>query len=130
MTETGRRAHGELEAQVLRTLWGGERPLTAKEIQQALPGQLPAHTTVLTALDRLRGKGDVERAGVDARGIRFAATRTEAEHTGLAMLQHLTGAGDRRAALMRFAGHLGAEDIELLRRAISPDGHSQPLTGP
>lgn len=121
MEQGRRRAHGQLEAHVLQALWAAAQPMTAREILEAIPGRTPAHTTVLTALERLRDKGDVERISADARGIRFAATRTEAEHTGLAMLQRLSHATDREAALMRFAGSLDAKDVAFLRQAISTD---------
>lgn len=47
-----RRAYGELEAQVLQMLWSAETALTAKQIQRAMPGDAPAHTTILTSLTR------------------------------------------------------------------------------
>lgn len=121
-----RRAYGELEAQVLHALWAASAPLTAKEVQQAIMGASPAHTTVLTALSRLSEKGDVERIGAAARGIRFAATRTEAEHTGLGMLRKLNDASDRQGALMRFMGDLDEQDLDFLHRELfhgdEPDG--------
>lgn len=118
MSNAPRRAYGELEAQVLQVLWSAETPLTAKQIQRAMPGDAPAHTTILTALTRLSTKGDVERVGHAARGIRFAATRTEAEHAGLGMLRTLNDTSDRQAALMRFMGDLDDTDLEFLQREL------------
>lgn len=117
-----RRSRGELEALVLRALWEHEEPMTAKELVTAIPGARPAHTTVLTALDRLAAKGQVYRVGEERRGVRFAATHTEEEHVGLAMLDRLGRAQSRSAALQHFAGRLDAEDIAALRKALNtPD---------
>lgn len=112
------RASGELEQELLRILRASDHPLTGKEIQAAVPEPLPAYTTILTALDRLRTKGDVVRVGEEARGIRFAATRSDAEHAGQVMLDGLAGSRDRQAALLAFAGNLDDEDLSTLRRAV------------
>ncbi|MVA74849.1 transcriptional regulator [Auraticoccus sp. F435] len=114
-----RRARGELEAALLRALWQGEEPLSAQELAGRLPGTTPAVTTVLTALERLRVKGEVVRVG-GARGVRFAAARSESEFTGEAMLATLADSGDRTAALLKFAGSLDPEDVAALRRALDP----------
>lgn len=114
-----RRAPGELEALVLRTLWDGGAPMTAKQLQAAIPGPTPAHTTVLTALERLQSKGQVRRVGEEQRGVRFVPTRTEEEYVGLAMLDRLERAQHRSAALQHFAGRLSAEDVAALRQALS-----------
>ncbi len=121
MGGVGRRAYGELEAQVLQVLWSAEAPLTAKQIQRDMPGDAPAHTTILTSLARLSAKGDVERVGNAARGIRFAATRTEAEHAGLGMLRTLNDTSDRHGALMRFMGDLDDTDLAFLQRELFPE---------
>lgn len=113
-----RRERGELEAHVLRVLWDAGEPLTAKQIQAAIPGPAPAHTTVLTALDRLGAKGHVRRTGDQIRNVRFAATRSEDEHTSLAMLARLESSRDREGALLRFAGTLDDAELDVLRRAM------------
>lgn len=116
-----RRPRGELEALVLQALWDSGEPMTAKELQAAIPGARPAHTTVLTALERLRAKGQVTRAGEERRGVRFVATRTEEEHVGLAMLDRLERAQHRSAALQHFAGRLSEQDVAALRKALSDE---------
>lgn len=117
-----RRTRGELEAQVLRVLWDHDEPLTARQIQQLLPGATPAHTTVLTALDRLGAKGHVERVGDQTRDITFAASHTEQEFVSQAMLNRLGNSRDREAALLHFAGTLDDSDIDVLRRALKRRG--------
>lgn len=114
------RAQGELEREILAILRANELPLNGKEILEVFPGSKPAYTTLLTTLDRLRLKGDVERVGTAARNMRFRATRTDPEHTGKAMLDSLTESSDRRASLLKFAGSLDPGDIEVLRDALTP----------
>jgi predicted transcriptional regulator len=113
-----RRSPGELEAQVLHVLWAAPEGLTAREILTRIPGGSVAHTTVLTALERLREKGHVLRGEGQQRSIRFTAARSEEEHAGLAMLERLGGVSDREAALLQFAGSLQPEDVDVLRRAL------------
>lgn len=115
------RERGELEAEVMRILWDAATPMSAREIQAMFTGHTPAYTTVMTALERLQKKGDVVRSGDSPRKIRFHATRSGDEHIGRSMMTALDAADDRQAALLRFAGNLEPEDIELLRRAIAPD---------
>ncbi len=112
-----RRARGELEAQVLHVLWQSTGGLTAKQIAELLPGAAPAHTTVLTALDRLAVKGHVARDD-QQRGITFRATRTEEEHVSKTMLDQLGTSSNREAALLHFIGNLADDDAELLRRSL------------
>lgn len=115
------RARGELEAAIMAALWSNAAPLTPREIQQRIPGRVPAYTTLLTALDRLTRKGRVARIGDGPRGIRFQAGCSEAEHASQVMLDTLSDAQDRSAALLRFAGELAPEDIALLQQAIGTE---------
>ncbi|HLS64157.1 MAG TPA: BlaI/MecI/CopY family transcriptional regulator [Ruania sp.] len=115
----GRRARGELEAQVLRVLWEQSEPVSAGLIQEQLPGPSPAYTTVLTVLDRLQKKGQVVRSGESPRKVRFRAARSGDEHTSSTMIGALDEARDRQAALLQFAGNLSADDVEVLQRALT-----------
>ncbi|MGP3536007.1 BlaI/MecI/CopY family transcriptional regulator [Microbacterium sp. RD1] len=117
------RERGELEGQILRILRAAPEPLGARQIQEAFSDPVPAHTTLLTALDRLHKKGEVVRAGISPRKQSFRAAHSDDEHAGASMLAALDDAGDRRAALLRFAGNLEADDLALLRAAI--DGSSK-----
>ncbi|GED98577.1 BlaI/MecI/CopY family transcriptional regulator [Gordonia crocea] len=112
------RARGELEASVLRIMWNAGDPVTAKEIRSRFSKPVPAHTTLLTALDRLEAKGTVVRVGTALRGIRFAPTMSESEYVGRRMSANLDDSADRRAALLRFAGSLTGDDVAYLREAL------------
>ncbi|QTV80354.1 BlaI/MecI/CopY family transcriptional regulator [Microbacterium sp. NIBRBAC000506063] len=114
------RERGELEGEVMRILWERDELLSARDVQALFSGHTPAYTTLMTALDRLEKKGQVVRSGESPRKVRFRAARSGDEHASREMASALDAAGDRQAALLRFAGNLAAEDLELLRQAIAP----------
>lgn len=113
------RQRGELEGEVMRILWEASEPLSARDIQAVFTGHVPAYTTLMTALERLQKKGDVGRSGNSPRRVRFHAVRSGHEHVGRSMMSALDGAGDRRAALLQFAGNLAEEDLDLLRSVVT-----------
>lgn len=115
-----RRAPGELESGVLAALWASPVPLTATQVNGALPGGL-APTTVLTILARLYEKGLVtrERAG---RGYAYSPAHDEATHTADRMRTLLERGRDREAVLARFLSDLSDEDEALMRRLLRPRG--------
>lgn len=115
-----RRGPGELEAEVLTTLWAADTPLTAAEVRGELGTDL-AGTTVITILNRLVDKELVERARTPGeRAYRYAATHGRAEHAAERMYAFLETGADRGAVLARFIGRLSAADrramLNLLRR--------------
>lgn len=112
------RERGALEAEVLRTLRRFDAPVGVREIQEEFSAPRPAYTTLLTVLDRLAAKGLVARDELSPRKVRFVATHSEEEHASTAMMSALREAEDKRAALLRFAGNLDAEDVALLRDAL------------
>lgn len=112
------RAPGELEADILRVLRDAPEPLGARQIQEALTGAEPAYTTVLTSLDRLLGKGKVERRESSPRRVRFSALRSTAEDASDSMMSALSAVEDHRAALLKFAGNLDSDDAAVLRSAL------------
>ncbi|MBW8825239.1 MAG: BlaI/MecI/CopY family transcriptional regulator [Acidobacteria bacterium] len=121
-----RRARGELEGEVLTTLWAADRPLTAAEVQGQLAGELAA-TTVITILSRLMEKGQVERRrAAGERVYRYAVTRERAEHAAEQMHAFLGTGDQRRATLARFITRLSRADrralADLLRRGEGDDG--------
>lgn len=115
----GRRAHGELEAQVMRVLWEQSEPIGAGQVQDQIPEPAPAYTTLLTVLDRLEKKGQVARFEESPRKVRFRAARSGDERASSAMVDALAVAQDRQAALLRFAGSLTDDDADVLRQAMA-----------
>jgi predicted transcriptional regulator len=73
---------------------------------------------VLTALERLRQKGDVERVGEAARGIRFVATRSDQEQALTTIADALDASRDRDGVLLKFAGTLSEREVSLLQNAL------------
>jgi predicted transcriptional regulator len=111
-----RRPPGDLEAEVLATLWASDIPLTATEIRGAIGGHL-AHTTVQTILTRLAGKGAVAREQVG----KAHAYSPVLNSSGLAarQMRALLERGDDHAeVLAHFVGSLTAEDEDTLSRVL------------
>ncbi|UYY83629.1 BlaI/MecI/CopY family transcriptional regulator (plasmid) [Arthrobacter sp. YA7-1] len=121
-----RRMRGELEASVMRILWDSAVPLSVRDIQGGFgAGPGPAVTTLLTVLERLRLKGQVRR-GEAVGGVRYySAAESESGIVSRAMLNALTESSDRAAALLNFAGDLGEDDVDLLRRALGRRGRAE-----
>ncbi len=113
------RGKGELEAGVLTILREHGEPIGAGEIQESFTGHVPAYTTILTALDRLVEKGEVVRHAPSPRKVRFMAARSAVEDATDTMLRALSQIDDRKAALLKFAGDLDEDDVEMLRAALT-----------
>jgi predicted transcriptional regulator len=108
---------GELERAVMDVLWDRGTPATVREVAEMLHSRDLAYTTVMTVLDRLAGKGMVERDRAGrAWSYRPAASR-EAFIAQL-MLDALDLAGSRDAALVRFARSVSGTEAEVLRAAL------------
>ncbi|MFJ3761425.1 BlaI/MecI/CopY family transcriptional regulator [Streptomyces sp. NPDC090080] len=112
----GRRARGELESGVLAVLWSADRPLTARQVLERLPGDL-AYTTVLTILSRLYDKDMLVRHPA-GRGYAYAPVRDEASQTAVQMHSLLERGSDREAVLSRFVSELSEEDEQVLHRLL------------
>ncbi|HEX3783181.1 MAG TPA: BlaI/MecI/CopY family transcriptional regulator [Pseudonocardiaceae bacterium] len=111
-----RRGPGELEAEVLATLWTARQALTAGEVQPKLASEL-SYSTVVTILSRLHTKGVLSR---EQRG-RAYAYRPVSDEPGLAarrMRQVLENEANRQQVLTRFVSGLSDEDERLLRTLI------------
>jgi predicted transcriptional regulator len=105
---------------VLTALWAAGAPSTATEVHAHLGADLAA-TTIITVLNRLVGKGLVERTRAPGvRAYRYSPTRERAERAADQMYAFLETDSDRRAVLARFVGRLSADDrramLDLLRR--------------
>ncbi|MGW3287059.1 BlaI/MecI/CopY family transcriptional regulator [Streptomyces sp. NPDC001002] len=125
---TGRRARGELESGVLAALWSAHEPLTARQVQERLPGDL-AYTTVLTILSRLHDKGMLVRHPA-GRGYAFAPVRDEASDTAVRMHTLLERGSDREAVLTRFVDELSEADEQLLHRLLGEQDAGRDDDGP
>jgi predicted transcriptional regulator len=114
-----RRAPGQLEADVLATLWRADGPLSPGQVRAELGADL-AYTTVMTILSRLHDKGSVTRARV-GRAYVYTPAFAQAERAASQMRELLDSGHDRAEVLAQFVGALNQDDertlAALLRRA-------------
>lgn len=113
---TKRRPTGQLEAAALEFLWAVGEPSTPGDVHASVAPDL-AYTTVMTVLNRLHGKGSVER---ERRGRAFVywPSEAEAKHRADQMHDQLDAAGDRHAVLSSFVDTLTNTEAEELRRLL------------
>ena len=69
----------DAELEIMNALWDADAPLTAAELEAALPGTPRARTTLLTLLARLEEKGCVAREK-QGRGYRYTAALTRSDY--------------------------------------------------
>jgi predicted transcriptional regulator len=109
---------GELERSVMNVLWDAARPLTVREVLDALGERDLAYTTVMTVLDRLGTKQMVRRER-DGRAFRYAPALTRDAATSELLHAALDEAGsDRTAALVHFARTVDPDEAKALRAAL------------
>lgn len=94
--------------------------VTVREVADALAGRELAYTTVMTVLDRLAGKGMVQRER-EGRAWRYRAAASREAHIAQLMLDALDLGGSRDAALVRFAHSVTGTEAEVLRAALSAE---------
>ncbi|MGC3859581.1 BlaI/MecI/CopY family transcriptional regulator [Micromonospora chersina] len=115
---------GDLERAVMDVLWDSvpatSDGVTVREVADALDGRELAYTTVMTVLDRLAGKGMVQRER-EGRAWRYRPAATREAHIAQLMLDALDLGGSRDAALVRFARSVTGTEAEVLRAALSAE---------
>ncbi len=117
MRQGRRRASGALEGEVLAALQRAGAPLTPREVQATLPGEL-TYSTVVTILSRLHGKEVLTRTP-RGRAYAYAPLTDEAGLAARRMYKVLDGRTDREVVLTRFADGLTEEDGALLLQLLS-----------
>ncbi|MGW4501265.1 BlaI/MecI/CopY family transcriptional regulator [Micromonospora sp. NPDC004336] len=120
---------GDLERAVMDVLWDSvpatSDGITVREVADALDGRELAYTTVMTVLDRLAGKGMVQRER-EGRAWRYRAAASREAHIAQLMLDALDLGGSRDAALVRFARSVTGTEAEVLRAALAADASGLP----
>ncbi|MEH1014130.1 BlaI/MecI/CopY family transcriptional regulator [Micromonospora sp. CPCC 206060] len=115
---------GDLERAVMDVLWdrnpGAAGGVTVREVADALDGRELAYTTVMTVLDRLAGKGMVQRER-EGRAWSYRPTATREAYIAQLMLDALDLGGSRDAALVRFARSVSGTEAEVLRAALADE---------
>jgi predicted transcriptional regulator len=102
-------------------LWSADGPMAGRAVVEAFGDDAPAYNTIVTVLDRLTRKGVVIREMQGRVGVYRAAADRDA-YTAALMMEVLDRAGDRSAALVRFARQVSGSDAEALRQALDEDG--------
>ncbi|HEX5402971.1 MAG TPA: BlaI/MecI/CopY family transcriptional regulator [Pseudonocardiaceae bacterium] len=108
-----RRAHGELEAEVIAALAAASRPATVQEVQRSVDTEL-SYNAVHTILNRLVDKGLVDRAPA-GRGHVYQSSLGAADVVAAHMGALLDRGPSRTAVLRSFLGTLRGEDEDQLR---------------
>ncbi|MEV0002489.1 BlaI/MecI/CopY family transcriptional regulator [Micromonospora sp. NPDC050980] len=115
---------GDLERAVMDVLWdsapAASDGVTVREVADALDGRELAYTTVMTVLDRLAGKGMVQRER-EGRAWRYRPAATREAHIAQLMLDALDLGGSRDAALVRFARSVTGTEADVLRAALAAE---------
>ena len=111
---------GDLERAVLEHLWAVGGAVPATQLRDALADRGLALTTVHTVLTRLEQKGFVLHD--EERPRRFTARASREEHAAELMHEVLGQAGDRQAALARFVGSVGDDEVRMLRELLAGAG--------
>ena len=119
-----RRGAGELEGEVLGTLWSAGAPMTPARLHAALGGDL-AYNTVHTILTRLCDKSLVRRTVVDGRPA-YAPVQEAAEWSAAQMRAVLDRGRDRGAILQHFVTSLSAADERVVRDLLAAEGGVDP----
>lgn len=127
---------GDLERAVMDVLWDRSTPASVREVAEALQERDLAYTTVMTVLDRLAGKGMVERER-EGRAWSYRPAASREAYIAQLMLDALDLAGSsesgsrasrgnpnrlgRDAALVRFARSVTGTEAEVLRAALTDE---------
>lgn len=111
-----KRKQGELESEVLNTLWDHPKGLSSQQLLGQLGSDLKL-TTVLTVLSRLEEKGLVHKFQGHGRSFIFATTSSREEYTARKLLELLD---DRNPAAVfsHFAKGLSAKQVSQLRKVL------------
>jgi predicted transcriptional regulator len=118
----GRRAHGELEAEVMAALAATDGPVTVHEVQLCVDSDI-SYNAVHTILNRLVDKGLVDREPA-GRGQVYRPSRGAARVIAQHMGALLDRGPSRTEVLQSFLGTLSDEDEDLLRMWLSRRGGS------
>ncbi|GAB3719611.1 BlaI/MecI/CopY family transcriptional regulator [Nocardiopsis nanhaiensis] len=109
---------GSLESAVMGVLWAAGKPMSVREVVDALPGREPAYTTISTVLENLRRKDWVDRERTGRLWF-YRALRDRASHAADRMHGALDDSGNPQAALLRFVDRMDPGDLDVLRDLLA-----------
>lgn len=115
----------ELELHILKVLWDAE-PMTVRQVRQALEhgGRSLAHTTVITMLGTMVGKGQIEKLKpIVGKAFRFTplVQRTEVSRGMLGDLVDRVFDGSAQAVVLSLldAKELDEDELASLRKLLN-----------
>ena len=109
------RGFGDLEAVIMDRIWNrGATTTTVREIFHELE---IAHTTVISTMDNLHGKGWLAREK-DGKAYRYWPTLTREEHSARLMRDALEAGGRSELVLNHFVEQISPEESARLRPAL------------
>lgn len=118
LVERSVRRFGELEAAVMHQLWSQSRPMSVREVRDALSSRREwAYTTLLTVMDNLHSKGWLGRVQ-EGRAYIYAPVADRETYVAELMGEALRDSDDPASALLHFVGAMTSDDVEALRRAL------------
>ncbi|MFI6289934.1 BlaI/MecI/CopY family transcriptional regulator [Nonomuraea sp. NPDC050790] len=110
---------GDLERAIMDVLWDSGRPLTVRDVVNAITGRKLAYTTVMTVMNRLVRKDFIRRErDDDGRTWVYQAAAGREAYIAELMLSALGETGDRLAALSHFARSVTDAEAEALRESL------------
>ena len=104
----------DAELEIMNALWDADAPLTAAELETALPGPPRARTTLLTLLARLEEKGWV-KSGKEGNRNTYTPAITQRAYNVWSMRERLDTlfGGDLAAAVRALVSESGCGQSEL-----------------
>lgn len=112
------RVFGDLEAAVMDRLWAESRPMSVREVRDALADRREwAYTTVMTVMDNLHTKNWLRRS---QRGRAYVYEPIAGREAYVAELmgEALQGSSDRTSAFIHFVSAMTPADAAALRLAL------------
>lgn len=103
---------------VMTVLWGRKKPLSVREVVEALPDREPAYTTISTVLENLRRKGWVDRERIGRLWF-YRSLRDRTSHAAERMHGALDDSGDPHEALLHFVDRMDPENLDILRELLA-----------
>ncbi len=122
--DTNTHLQGELQMEVMRSLWRLGEPSSVEDVRQALPARhRGAYTTVQTILNRLAERGLLGRKR-RGKAIFYEPKISEADYYSRSLRRTLATASDdaRRTALAQVVGDMASgerDEFEALAREVA-----------
>lgn len=109
---------GDLEADIMDTLWTRGQPATVRDVLEVLRQKREiAYTTVMTVMDILHRKGWLTRVKRGRAWLYDPASSRE-QYSAALMEQALAYSNDQLATLVHFVQAMSVDEEEALRRAL------------